>query len=73
MAAGKIASHTDPLEQPDLVNRLVPGHLARDTVETMMPLRRAGGRDCRRRHGLTDRAQPPADASRMAFAVAVAS
>ena len=34
---------------------------------------RAGGRGCRRRHGLTGRAQPPADASRMAFAVAVAS
>ncbi|MFF0361834.1 hypothetical protein [Streptomyces fungicidicus] len=41
VAAGRIASHTDPLEQPDLVNRLVPEHLARDTVETMMPLRRA--------------------------------
>ncbi|MER6746570.1 hypothetical protein ACG2OD_35615 [Streptomyces sp. PDY-4] len=41
MAAGKIASHTEPLEQPDLVNRLVPEHLARDTVKTMMPLRHA--------------------------------
>ncbi|MFE0449671.1 hypothetical protein ACWDCX_30795 [Streptomyces fungicidicus] len=41
MAAGKIASHTVPLEQPDLVNRLFLEHLARDTVETMMPLRRA--------------------------------
>ncbi|MFH8449575.1 alpha/beta fold hydrolase [Streptomyces fungicidicus] len=35
------ASHMVPLEQPDLVNRLVLEHLARDTVETMMPLRRA--------------------------------
>ena len=41
VAAGRIASHMVPLEQPDLVNRLVLEHLARDTVETMMPLRRA--------------------------------
>ncbi|MFF9800169.1 alpha/beta fold hydrolase [Streptomyces rochei] len=35
------ASHLVPLEQPALVNRLVLEHLARDTVETMMPVRRA--------------------------------
>ncbi|MFH8978592.1 alpha/beta fold hydrolase [Streptomyces sp. NPDC017890] len=35
------ASHLVPLEQPDLVNRLILEHLAQDAVETMMPVRRA--------------------------------
>ncbi|PRH77599.1 alpha/beta hydrolase [Streptomyces solincola] len=35
------ASHLVPLEQPDTIGRLIHEHLARDTVETMMPIRRA--------------------------------
>ncbi|MFD5448203.1 MULTISPECIES: alpha/beta fold hydrolase [unclassified Streptomyces] len=35
------ASHLVPLEKPALVNRLILDHLAQDSVETMMPIRRA--------------------------------
>ncbi|MFJ3436275.1 alpha/beta fold hydrolase [Streptomyces cyaneofuscatus] len=34
------ASHLVPLEKPGLVNRLILDHLAQDSVETMMPVRR---------------------------------
>ncbi|MBY8882693.1 alpha/beta fold hydrolase [Actinacidiphila acidipaludis] len=37
------ASHLVPLEQPGSVNRMILDHLAQDTVETMMPVRRAAG------------------------------
>ncbi|NEB83424.1 alpha/beta hydrolase [Streptomyces anulatus] len=35
------ASHLVPLEKPALVGRLIHDHLAQETVETMMPIRRA--------------------------------
>ncbi|MEW2219428.1 alpha/beta hydrolase [Streptomyces sp. NPDC006990] len=38
------ASHLVPVEQPASVNRLILNHLARDAVETMMPIRRAASR-----------------------------
>jgi pimeloyl-ACP methyl ester carboxylesterase len=38
------ASHLVPLEKPAFVNRLILEHLATDTVETMMPIRRASAR-----------------------------
>ncbi|WP_395570506.1 alpha/beta fold hydrolase [Streptomyces sp. BK79] len=37
------ASHVVPLEKPALVDRLILDHLGQDTVETMMPVRRATG------------------------------
>ncbi|MGY1440018.1 alpha/beta fold hydrolase [Streptomyces reniochalinae] len=41
LAVVPAASHLVPLEKPDLVSRLILDHLAQDTVETMMPIRRA--------------------------------
>jgi len=37
------ASHLVPLEQPERVNRMILDHLVQDTVDTLMPVRRAAG------------------------------